>query len=348
MNLFYASTAYHVLLCYIIGLSDCEGQNNVLLLIGNLAAGKTHTLFQKLFPEVFSKVILLESYPDHNNIKRLLVKKTNLKKIKDIVDDLMPIARFYYTCDWKVEAMYISHLLQETGTEFHYYDDGMGTYIGNYKQCRSSVEKAFSQLFYGKWRTVIEAEGHLNKNAHMHTILPELLPSVYDKDMKYKIDPTNLIKGLKTENFPQELREYVNVPVEMLVALPTVDEINDAFITMMTQLISEADRHNTVVGIKKHPRTADDDPIIQQLNVTRRVVELPAAYPIEMYYLLLGKSLKKVVGFTSTAMMTAKILYPEIDVVVPYTQKSVVADKTAPDVFKLFSKMGIRLEELPD
>ena len=79
MNLFYASTTYHVLLCYILALSDCEQENNTLLLIGNAAANKTNALFQKLFPAAFSKVLFLESYPDHNNIKRLLVKKKNLR-----------------------------------------------------------------------------------------------------------------------------------------------------------------------------------------------------------------------------------------------------------------------------
>ena len=348
MNLFYASTTYHVLLCYILALSDCEQENNTLLLIGNAAANKTNALFQKLFPAAFSKVLFLESYPDHNNIKRLLVKKKNLRALAEIVEGLSPVKKFYYTCDWKVEAEYISHLLRDTDTEFHYYDDGMGTYIGNYKQCRSAVERLFSRLFYGEWRVVIDAEGHLNKGAKIHTILPELLPSVYDNDVKCKIDPSKLIAGLKTENFPDELAKYADIPAELLVALPTVDEINGAFVSMMRNQIDQAERHDSAVAIKKHPRTKSDDPIVQRLNVNGKLIDLPPEYPIELYYLLLHKTLKSVIGFTSTAMMTAKILFPEIAVMVPYTKKSVVADKTAPRVFELFSKMGIELKELAD
>ncbi len=345
MNLFYASTAYHVLLSYIIAVSDCNNENNALLLMGNSAANKTQQLFQQLFPSAFTKIVILESYPDHNNFKRLCVRKKNLREIKSLIEELCPIDKFYYTCDWKVEVNYISYLLQNTGTAFHYYDDGMATYMRSYKPS-SAIAEVVGKCFYGKWRVVPKAEGRLNKNTHIHAILPELLPDIYEEKVKYKIDPSKMFATIKTENFPDDLIKYTCHPIELLLALPRTDRINDAFISIMQQQINALEKNGVVIAMKKHPRTLANDPVIQKINADGNIIDLPTEYPAELYYLLLSKSLKKIIGTTSTAMMTAKMLIPNVDISVVYTQESIRADGVAQKSFKLFEKMGIKLQEI--
>ena len=343
MNLFYASTAYHVLLSYMLALSDCENENNVLLLMGNSAANKTQSMFCSLFPKAFSKVICLECYPDHNNFKRLRIRKKNLQEIKSLVEELCTIDKFYYTCDWKVEVNYISHLLQNTGTEFHYYDDGMATYMRGYKQS-PRVAALLSRVYFGKWRIVPKMEGLLNPSAHIHALMPELLPEIYPRETREKINPEKMLLEVKTENFPQELRRYADIKVELLIALPTVDEINNTFMTAMRKQIYETDKRNGIAAIKKHPRTKADNPIISQLRGDNALIDLPTEYSAEIYYLLFAKSLKNVVGFASTAIMTAKMLLPAAKVTALYTSKSLAVNHQK--TLDFFENMGIKLEKI--
>lgn len=351
MNLFYASTPYHLLLCHVLALSDCSNEQNVLLLGDNIATlTKSYALFQQLLPNVFCKVYRLETtHGLHNNLRLFLLKKKMLGKLTQLVtEEIPPIEKFYYSCDWKSDVTYISYLLQAAETKFCYFEDGVNTYTNYNIIPKNWLERVSEKIAYGKWRINTKENGHLNKGASIHALYPELLPAIFSNDVKYYINPDKLLLAMNAggiKNLPDNLQRCLNCGINEII---TLDEwLNDAYIAVVKQEIEQAQNKGWVVAVKKHP-TAEYGNIIEKLDANGKLIDLPKEYPVEIYYLLFSNTLKCIVGSTSTTMLTAKWLLPETEISALYTDSSTAEISYAPQLFDMFRKIGVQVKKITE
>lgn len=347
MNLFYASSVYHELLFHIIAAMECRNEENIIFLSSEQAGLRsTQELFSKLLPGIFSKVFYLKHTDMHNNFMRYLNQKENLRSIKAAMKTFSNIDKFYYSCDYKVDIAYISSCIKND-TLFCYCEDGVENYLNCQPITRNKLEKIGERLLFGKWRTDPEYDGLLNKTAQIYAIFPELLPAVYDNNTKIRIDNNKFLASIQFTDIPAELIKYREKNIGVFIALPSFIQMNNSYINILRNEIAKADEQGLVVVIKKHPKDTDYD-MLKLLNVTGRLIELPYNYPAEFYYLFFNKSLKRVIGSTSTSMLTAKWLLPEAEIVSLYTDSLMKLVSYSNKLLDMFRTVGIDTQKMPE
>ena len=348
-NFFLAYTTYHILLSYAIALEKkhddnmlviCEDTNNVKMFVDTL---------QQIYSSANIKVHYLTATRNRNNIAAYLIKKNNLKRLRQLIQSDSDIDSFFYTCEWKVYTTYASYLLNQQKKEptFFYIDDGAGTYMQQEKKLvtKSFIEKLGDKIAYGSWHRPFERQGSLNQNSILCSIFPEFLPNFYSSQNKLQISATSLSTEIDRTKFKKIFSGLFNDDIpDVLIALDDASRCTESYLSSIKLAIGKATKNaNCKIAIKRHPADADNNSLLKRLQMLGNFEDLPIYIPIELYYLYFGESLKVIVGGFSTAILTACWLVPHAKVISTFDSQSLESIGNSRLLLKVFKSLDVEI-----
>lgn len=277
---------------------------------------------------------------------KALLRKAAFRKIKAALVRHKP-ARIFTGNDRRIEYLYA----YAQGKRFNpkaagaYLDDGVYSYIGEkspwYKD--TAPETFVKRLFYGGWyhrpRTVGSSptirEAYVAFPDRVHGRLKEKHLFPLDADRLRGAPFTDyaalLLAGAVTKETLASLDALVLLPhLSVLKATPGAAEGFRA-------AIADLGKRGLITGVKYHPRQDDPDPL--GLAHIPGVAFLPGVVPFEAMLPLLNTPV--IVGDTSTVLLTAKWLRPELRTVSVKTGET----KRLAALLALFTHLGIEVTD---
>lgn len=346
LNLYVPYTSYNVLLSLAVAASFPEDDNLMIVADSSPKLLESIDDLSRIFPGNNMTRFSFERSKVDSNLRNFFLKKHNLKILKDKIENLPAVDRIFYIREWNVYTTCAVHLVGERNASaaFNLLEDGIYTYVEKNKKNKNCIERFADKLAYGSWHVCPLVPGALCEDSSIYALFPELLPDIFAQKEQVKIDLAPLMEQID-EGVLTDLTQTGDGPdIEALIALdsnPNYD--GDAYRDLVTSLIVENGSQNDRMGIKRHP--ADDGSVcyIPPGYPTR---ELSARVPIELYYLRYRKSLRKVVGGLSTALLTARRMLPEAEIESIVSQKDLAREVNAKAILNLFSSVGVKIRTI--
>ncbi len=335
-NLYAPFTTFHFFLTFALAAERANDENVVIMDRSNRNE-KQYDLFHELFPDINVKMEWLPYKTDKvkihimKNIVEAFDKKRCLRLVADLLDGAQ-VDRFFYFSEWKVRTTHAIHLLKKSNCKFYFCEDGIGTYTDHYTNHKGRVEKFFDHLIYGNWHNVPYIPGTLVPHAAAVAIFPEFLPRQFTGCERMKISAMPLMQCIDETKRTEIVESIKGTDIEEIIATDHDFYTNSAeYKNFIENEILSSINRKIYFAIKRHPR---DTNLYCNHNKTK-IRELPSGYPIEIYYLILGNQLKKIVGTMSSALMTARWLIPNAQI------KSLVPESTVKSLSNIDSKLRL-------
>jgi hypothetical protein len=258
-------------------------------------------------------------------------------------------ARFYTCNDRRIEFLYgveAARNLDYTPS-CSYVDDGVYSYFPTEKRWyqESVAEQWLKKAVYGSWYNVPRVVGSSPLLESAYLLFPEKAHAYLQKITLHTLELTPLQEAPMQAFF----RTFLDVAG---ITLPDLSTVSTVYILPHSSLFgrypSFVDRVTGQVrtpgeaggiGIKYHPREAGPD--LLNLTQSPRVTVIPAEAPFEILLPLLAPG-TALVGNVSTALLTAKLIRPDITVTALLSD----ADTRSRMLLPLFEALGIRVETL--
>ncbi len=350
MRLFLAFSPLQVLLSYALAAQGQKGAGDLLILgSGSSRIKAVVEVLSEVFPKVAFRVCPLETTEKQSNLRGLMIKKRNLKKLQETVEALQEsIEDFYYSAEWNVYTTWLSHLfkMKKAPPRFHLLDDGIGVYSSPQLRTKRPLEKVLDRLIYGPWHKNCAKVGTLNEGALLELLFPELLASFYPGSFLRKIDPQPLKAALDFSALPESTAAQLEgLEPEVLIAL---DSLNfhplPAYGAAVRSRIDRALKRGQRVALKLHPSDVGAPGALEQIDPTGQAAVLPAFLPIEIYYLYFQRSLKEVLGGLSSSLMTARWLLPSVAVTVLCGQEEYETNPEMAGRCQVFQELAVAMK----
>jgi len=325
-HLFLASTPFNAIISALIAHSLPSNNRSQLWLIDQPA--ETSEFVKALHnwknsPFELTEIVTHKARTLHQKINR----KQQLRQLATRTRQF-EVAHIYTGNDRRVEFQFLmANQQQHKSVVGHYIDDGTYTYIGRDTHWLKDkvIDATLKKLVYGRWWCQPETIGTSDWVSHIHVAFPkEIVPALQKKIIH------DLPKGLNSEIFidlAASCLGHTNTlsEIKTLAILPHESLRNSA---CYHRLIEEVN-HSSSTGIKDHPRNTQ--PL---LDIDEKASKIAADLPMEIILPILHPQCR-IIGDVSTALLTAKWLRPELNVVA-------YADTSTP-LSQLMSNLGIQV-----
>ncbi|MFC3680606.1 hypothetical protein [Bacterioplanoides pacificum] len=229
--------------------------------------------------------------------------------------------------DRRIEFQYLMANQQHKNVTGHYIDDGTYTYIGRDTHWLKDqiIDATLKKLIYGCWWCQPETIGASAWVSHIHVAFPkEIVPALQKKIIH------DLPKGLNNDIFIDLAASCLDDPntvrgIKTLAILPHESLRNSACYHRLTEEINRSSNP----GIKDHPRNTHT-----LSDINEKASKIAADLPMEIILPILHPQCR-IIGDVSTALLTAKWLRPELNVVA-------YADTSTP-LSQLMNNLGIQV-----
>lgn len=339
-NVYIPYTPYNVLLSLAVAASH-PGDDNFMILAGkdrNFLEGSASLM--EIFHSVGMRAFTFESSWDDSNIKNFFIKKRNLKTLERELEALPSIDRLYYIREWNVYTTCAVHKARELNkdVEFYFLEDGIYTYVEEEKKLKNPIERLADRLAYGPWHVNIAVPGALCPDASVCAMFPDILPDIYKKRKLERIDLGPLLRSADEEVLARVTETHGTDGVDTIAALS--DSGGAEYKSVIASFLRRNDSGSSVVAVKRHP---NDDGRITFIPPDVNAVELAPRVPVELFYFRYHKTLKRIVGGLSTALLTARRMLPDAEIESIVSKKYLECDEHADMILKLFRGAGIKV-----
>ncbi len=250
-------------------------------------------------------------------------RKEAFKILRDTIKKLKPV-EIATGNDRRLEfqyAMHYSRNVLKLGVKGAYLDNGTGSYISFQKLnmgkylARKWIDVPIKKLVYGRWFTRMQRYGGSDWTDTCYLTHPEFAPARLMKKRCVEVEvgfyKTNraqcLIRSIVTSLGWQEKKQLPGEKILLVLPRGTVIEEIYGSLESAELIIKNITRNYGGVYVKYHP--ADQDDI---LNLKGVAEILPSPVPIEILFSVM--SFDKVIGDTSTAILSAKWMLPKAEV----------------------------------
>ncbi|EDM23555.1 hypothetical protein [Caminibacter mediatlanticus] len=264
--------------------------------------GKENEVFNKVKTYFVDSLILIE---DKNNKYNLRIQ--NAKKLLELVKNIKP-SEIIIGNDRKIEN---SILIANYKVNYSYLDDGLHSYIlENQHMFKYTIfEKKLKEFLYKNRLVLPKYIGSSEYIKKAYVYKPEFVHKYLKEKVLIKLTPdTHFLRAIFKENIPE---------IKKLILFPHSKFIDDKKIECIKKYIDE----NTF--IKLHPRD-------NKTKLNAKKIDLIA----EVLFLNLKEV--QILGFNTTALLTAKWLNSNLDV------KMIKFDKNLSEIEKFMIKNGIK------
>lgn len=341
INLYIASTGYHILLSMAISASHPTDEN--FMIIPRSIPGLS--TLSKLFPENNMKMLSFERAAAKSNIGAFFSKKRHLKELEKMVKGLPPVDRIHYIQEWHVYTTYALFLVSQINpsVEFSLVEDGVFTYVERSKKRKSSAERLLDRLAYGPWHSSVGIPGTLRAESSLCALFPDLLPDIFDKKRRIKIEMAPLLEQIDEDVLIDMTHTQGGDEIDTLIALDSNCKYTNGseYRNTVVSCIAENAAGNDRVAIKRHPA---DKGGVNYIPPGYRAKELLSGVPIELFYLRYRKSLRKIVGGLSTALLTAHGMLPAAEIQSIVSKKDLALEENSDAVLRFYSSLGVKIK----
>lgn len=320
-SLFIVSTPLHLLVS--IAIVDTLKIEQAHLLFIDQVVGRANPYYETIknwTQSPFSSVDILYR-PDRNVWRKLTVRKKTFQAIKQLVERIRP-QHIYTGNDRRIEFQSAMHQstqmrLYPTG---YYMDEGTFTYVGR-KASNSFadryIDNIFKKLAYGLWWQHPVTVGASNWINIIYVSYPALVHPL----LKTKNTVHLNLQFWQSElliSFCHQLVSYIGYPdklaqLDVVITLPheSILQANIDYKNKITAIVEQYLQQGYQVGIKYHPRDAQDDAL--QLASNKAVSLLSKALPFEALLPMI-KANAMIIGDFSTTLITSRLLRPDLTV----------------------------------
>jgi len=322
-NIFIASTTFPILIFYSIALTYHPMEENILFIVSDFAGSlKLADAISQQRQSPFSNVYCLPGgYGRRTKLPRrflnLIIKAKNVLTIANFVKKNQ-IKNVYSGNDADAEGQAMFYFVKKKNqyAQCISVEEGAGAYgSGPLREKKNFLEIFLAKIFYGWWWKEVRIGGTSPWVDKMMMRFPEFLrPEFRGKEiitikredfMRLK-DNTLFLNYIRESSITEKELNQINI----LFALPHSGE-SDFFIAgerykeLIKEILKLAQGHKLKVAVKYHPR----EPFEDFLGVRReKVIILPKALPMELFYLFSPDSLKFVIDDISSTLLTARWL----------------------------------------
>lgn len=341
INLYIANTGYHILLSMAIAASHPTDENFMIIPRSIPALLE----LPKLFPENNMKTLAFERMDGKTNIGEFFLKKHYMKVLEKMVRELPPVDRIHYIQEWHVYTTYVLFLVSQINpsVEFHFVEDGVFTYVQKSKKKKNFAERFLDRLVYGPWHSSVGIPGTLREHSSLCALFPDLLPDIFNNKRRIKIDMASLLEQIDEGVLAEMTNTQGSDDIDTLIALDSNHKYTNGkeYRETVVSCITENAAENNRAAIKRHP---DDRGGVSYTPPGYQTKELLYSVPIELFYLRYRKSLKKIVGGLSTALLTARYMLPLAEIQSIVSKKDLAREENSEAVLKFFSSLGVKIK----
>lgn len=339
-NVYIPYTPYNVLLSLAVAASH-PSDDNFMVLAGkdrNFLEGSKSLL--DIFHLVGMRTFMFEHNWDNSNIKNFFLKKHNLKILERELEALPSVDRLYYIREWNVYTTCAVHKSLELNknVKFCFLEDGIYTYVEEEKKLKNHIERFADRLVYGSWHINVGIPGALCPNAAVCAMFPDILPDIYRGRKLEQIDLNPLLDKIDDDVLEFITETHKTKEVDTLVALSATG--GTAYKNVIASFLRRDKSKDSVIAVKRHP---NDDGRIAFIPPEVDATELAVSIPIELFYFRYHKTLKRIIGGLSTALLTARRMLPDAEIESVVSEKYLKYDEHSDKILKLFENAGIHV-----
>lgn len=294
--IFHAESPYHILLS--VAIAD-RTNHNVMTIRDTFNAGKLVNHIQTWNSNPFDCIQILPSEALENPLSAIFARSRQVIMARNLVNRLSP-DELYVGTDRSAASQALLHYTDES-VEKSYFEDGLHAYAHN-SFSMSDLKLLEYKLLSGYWYRDVSVYGTSNWVDKVMMIFPKYARLELKNKPMRNISPDRL---LAFGEFFSKSTDIVNVTEIMIVDL--ISSINDidSYKEILAKYISSNCRK---VGVKYHPRETKSD--VLGLSSYENVVLFDSSWPAEL--LVLATNPEKIIGSTSTTMISSKWLDPNI------------------------------------
>lgn len=243
--------------------------------------------------------------------------------------------------DRRVEFQY-ARSRRESEAAGIYLDDGLYTYMGRpWRPVKDRLDGLLKKLVYGSWWTTPRTLGSSHWIDEAWVFMPdEVHPLLREK--KLRQIPADWFNNPLLRHFGEAVLQRLAAPVEkissasqlLLLTHPNNADKIPGYQTRIMRLLEATDGEATVA--KYHPRVGNGDPFGVLEKGVSALVPAQAAFEFLLPLLPVGS---RVVGDVSTALLTARWLRPDLDIVAMLGSLSELERRVLP----IMKRAGIRI-----
>ena len=317
-------TPYHILTAAGLASLYDESDKKYLVIVSDFADADIFChVISKWDRNPFLEIILLDGRYNISNeteIKRVNVFRKNVRLLKDIFNTkLKDGCNAFIYHDANVEGQIIAYLnYKEGGTNF-YVEDGTSAYSNSIAPTLPFYKILIAKVVYGKFYENVRILGMNRYISKIMVFSPENVRTELRNKKIIKI-PKQVLLSLNDNIFIPNLLKSYGIDQKKL-------DIKNVFIAAHSDHLIKYNlmvRYKTLFGccitelkdihVKYHPRERIPD--FLDVEKDPKVKLIPQALPMEILYLsLIGREPKMIIGGSSTALLTAKILLKPIRVI---------------------------------
>ena len=313
-SLYYAKTAYHLILCSCIEHKH-KHDRSLLLMSPGFEGWKNVLDTLKNTCSPFNKTKLLR--PDVGvppTIKRHYDKGLNAWQSVGIVRKFNP--NRIWTCK---DGSPVSNTIlanSRKSCECIYVEDGGSTYAIKKHSLYSGWKKIVKKLIYGPWFSKVKVRGTSSEISGIAAVYPNNIKPELKSLKKYRIKPDYLKKYGK--RWAKKLLKKQNTDlktvsdIDVLILMSKISGTNTdkrKYIKVVRKILKESLDKGYTVGVKYHPAEEEDEYLT--VNDEPNVVSMPTAIPAELLLCSI-ENINRVVGYTTTALITTKWLFDDV------------------------------------
>lgn len=329
-HLFLASTSFNIITAAMVAKELNDGDEAYLWLIDQpheinnftqQVLNWTHSPFQKI------EIVSYKAKKLADKIKR---KKTLIDLVA-LLSEIRP-EHIYTGNDRRVEFQYLMHLANKGAKKVtgHYIDDGTYSYVGKKDSWigEATLNNIIKKLTYGIWWHQPQTIGGSTWIDCCHLAFPEFALKKLQEKKLYTL-PQNITSNEFLALSESSTSTKSNISeIDKIAILPHSSVSNE----LITRNIMAEVLKGRVPALKNHPRNSPSPKI-------NNLITLEASVPMEIFLPQLPSNCC-LIGDISTALLTAKWLRPELQVIAYYNNDSPLLD--------LMKKLGITTRQISE
>jgi len=341
---FIISTPLHLFHAIAASISECKGQESVLIFIDQ-PVGKENLYISTLKSwsgDPFSDHHIFYAYP-RNASNKYSYRKQVLREIAALIGEIKPV-KMYTGNDRRIEFIraYKKMKAINPDAESVYLDDGVMSYVVHKYTWESPPEIFFKKLYYGFWYNrfpIVGASDFINSAV---LAFPE---EAHEYLRRLPIRPSNnqVLIGDDARKFSALLVEKFGISsalidsLDFIQILPHRKELRKfrTFFADLRDYLIQTANSGKIIGIKYHPFEKED---FLDFSGQENIRILPPDIAFEAILPSMNDH-SAVVGDLSTVLLTAKWLRPNLDIVSIQNPEDHRYNKILP----LMKDLGIRI-----
>jgi hypothetical protein len=311
-SIYIVATPYQTILATIIAAYMDKNPNKILIVSPHFKN------YKKIFNALtnwdknpFSDIEYLEDRSDYSTANKMSRIFKNLGRIRKIMRGKKGIHGYLLSIG-QPENMLLAHLIKKSGGSNTYVEDGSMVYCERKLMKNPFHRKIIKRIIYGSW--YIMGDSELDPKAVNDALLlhPELIAH-RPEGIKLRKIPNEYFKFLESDGYIRLLMKEFGLEkmgaLDAIIVAPYFNSLGSeeskTLIGIYSRIIEGFSRKGKRIVVKYHPRESNKD----ILKVEGKFEVLPQALPLEVAFYNL-KDNGVVIGDTSTALYTAKIIKP--------------------------------------